>query len=605
MTTAYSKLCRFLCLAAASAVSASLGAQDLTKEITVDHEIVPQHRDAVMPRLLPSASLTPLKARPLEIVSTGVAVGVDPSEALMPPGALSDTLRRSSRRGYLSAGYFPVYNAGVAAGYRIVDTDPTRLSAWLQFDGFSYSRALRCRNSSASPSPTLSDNAVTAGIDFSHRFASDHILEARLAYLFRSLDTRLENIWQTPAINGNTHDDPDLIEGKRVNRAIARIGWKRLAATSLHASATYSFFGNSVASPEPSSVWLPLKDAGGNREHLFAFNAGITRRISETQSAGLDLSLSVVGNSRGYDIAPYALGRVPAYQLADPDGSYSHGLLTLRPAYSFGSGGFTAELAAKVELTFNSGKAFHIAPDVTIGWRPVGMLALQLHAGGGEWQNTAARVFAADPHTAPYMSYRNSHLPITADAAITVGPVKGFAIEISGAYAKANEWLMPALNGNAPMFRPVDISGYRWGVALTYSNSRWADARVSYEATPDNSYDRAWFEWTDRARRVVTASCTVRPVEPLSIDISWNLRTGRKIIDNLVELGSDPGSMTLAGDELSLSTASSFDLGANWNFSPSLSIFARGENLFARRWTLVSFLPSQGVHGLAGVTLRF
>lgn len=109
-------------------ISATATADDLTKEITVEKDIVVQEREAQKLSQLPQFNLPAIETKKLSWTDRGVAAPLTHDITLLPPAAYAASIAKSPYRGYIDAGYFPTFELGVSAGYRIIDNDATRLA---------------------------------------------------------------------------------------------------------------------------------------------------------------------------------------------------------------------------------------------------------------------------------------------------------------------------------------------------------------------------------------------------------------------------------------------------------------------------------------------
>lgn len=583
-------------------------AQELTKEITVDHDIVPEKREASKLSFLPVVELDPVKRAMLDIASKGVAIQPSPGISTLAPAAYGDTLATYPWRGYAAVGYLPTYNLGASAGYRFIDNDKTRLGAWLQFDGNSYNGSLPqlLNINEYKLKRKIKNNAVTFGASLHQSVSRNSFIEANLGYQLAKY-TSLGDVFS------------ENLPEKSVNRLNVDLAWTSRSNSLLTwVSGGYSLFANG-GDRNPYYEAPTYKFLNENR---VKFNAGAQLSTSELSKVMADASLSVIKNSCTRN--------------------NSHGLLSLKPAYRYSSSAIDATVGAKVELTFNSGKAFHVAPDINFVWRPLNVVGIQAHAGGGEWQNTQSSIAAITPYATPFYAFQNSHVPITLDARVAIGPFKGFSFELYGAYAVANDWLMPTVEyvgisdrysnssnldysdhftqvdhnfdnldgdlvwGTHLNFSPTKFRGGMFGAALAYNDSRWGNAKISYEMAPSKSngrYERGWYLWRDRAKNVMRAEIHATPLKPLAVDVAWELRTRRHSYDDFVAYGKE--HRFVAKIDQSLSTLANLNVGASWSFNQRLSIFARGENLLGRSYLLIGSMPAQGLHGLVGATYKF
>ena len=114
-------------------------AQDLHKDINVEQAITPTKRDASRISILPTVTLPPIQAATLNYSNKVVTTRVPNSFTTLDPVAWGDKLYTSPYRGYFNLGVgMPVLIGDISAGYRILDSDKTRLSIWGQYNGDLY-----------------------------------------------------------------------------------------------------------------------------------------------------------------------------------------------------------------------------------------------------------------------------------------------------------------------------------------------------------------------------------------------------------------------------------------------------------------------------------
>lgn len=561
-----------------ASAAATAGAQQLNKEITVEREVVPIQREATRLNFMPAISLPPLAMQRLSPSDRAITARVPAGITVLDPAAWADSIYVSPYRGYASIGFMPLYNAMLSAGYRIVDNSTTRVGAWLQYDGTAYSsrRILRFGGIDTQPGlkKYLRDHTGTVGVYASQRVGAASELSGVVDYTY----TRY---------NQPEYTDPYMLgvydwHYQSVNRLNADLDWKSSVndlGYGIRAGFSRFAFGSERDIPS-NAIVLPAE-----AENNFRVGADLTADFDGGSLAALDVDFSALHTS-------------PVLENVSDDmtKSYSTWLLRLHPSYAYRSGVFDIKLGASIDLTHNSGKAFHIAPDVKLAVNPSPMFAFEVSAGGGEWQNTLGSVYAIGRNIDSWSAYSNSHIPLTVDARLRIGPWSGFYGELSGGYARANDWLMPggaSRYGNLTFWRE-DVKGFRFGAALGYRWSSILDARVEWQ-TAKNDIDKGYYLWRDRARNVIDATVKVNPIEKLSVDLGFTLRTDRRIFTHW---DGGPGMIPL-GDVRNLS------LGATYRFTPSISIFVEGENLLDHRYSAVDYFESQGITGLAGASFKF
>ena len=172
-------------------------------------------------------------------------------------------------------------------------------------------------------------------------------------------------------------------------------------------------------------------------------------------------------------------------------------------------------------------------------------------------------------------------------------------------------WLPPAYKAEKGaedvgygVYDTVDLSAWHAGAAIGYDYRDVFSARVSYETAP-NDYDKSYYEWRDRAKHVVNANLSVRPIRPLLVTLDWEFRGGRRTYYlHSTESDGVLGSIVTPYSE-SLGCVSNLSLGASYTVTDRLTIFLNGQNLLNRRPDLIGFRPAQGTTAMIGASLKF
>ena len=86
---------------------------------------------------------------------------------------------------------------------------------------------------------------------------------------------------------------------------------------------------------------------------------------------------------------------------------------------------------------------------------------------------------------------------------------------------------------------------------------------------------------------MIDGMVTYSPIDKLDISVKYLMRAKRK-----------------AGNE-SLGAVNSANFCVKYRINDKVSVFLDGENLFNKRFHYIGGVPSQGITGLAGVTLKF
>ncbi len=588
---------QLIILAAAAMMPLAGMAQSLNKEITVERDIVPEQREATRIGFTPRVTLRPVTLKQLAYSETGVTARVPASISVLDPAAYADSIYMSPYRGYAAVGFMPRFNAALSLGYRIIDTERTRLGAWLQYDGKSYRHTISDYplgewGTGQEWTTDYKRNTATAAVDFRQLVGSRSAVDVDLDYTFARFNYDFAGGW-----NQNIN---------RLNAdALWSSGFNDLAYT---VGARFSRFAYVNSLPNLSDRLFEIEQGAGRpvRESNVDVNASLRADFDDHSLAALGVEFSSLSYNHNTFLSSPKTDLWSSYSdpqpyrpvLEDLPG-FSTWLLRFTPRYRYVSGIATVDLGVKIDLTHNAGKAFHIAPDVTLGLNPSSQFAITLRAGGGEVQNTLGSLYDVNPYMVSTYAYGNSHVPFTIDADITIGPFAGAYLNLFGGYAKANEWLMPASN-YLDWFVAEDVKGWHAGVAAGYKWRDAVEARVAFETASHSDSDPSsvYYLWRDRAKFAIDASVRVTPISPLDITLGYNLRSKRQVY-YVSTFSAESNTL------LELGSVSDLSAGASWRFNPQLSVFVKGENLLNHKYDLIGFIPAQGLTGLAGVSYKF
>ncbi len=567
----------------------SLQAQDLHKEITVEQEIVPTKRDASRIMVHPPVTLPPLKASGLTFSDRTVTTAVPRSITVLDPVAWGDRLYSSPYRGYvdLAAG-MPLFDAAVSAGYRILDDDRTRLSLWGQYDGAVYNRGRDLDGGRMK----WQDHTASVGLDLHRAVGNRSFVDAGVDYTYAT---------HKLAGRYSSYTNP----AGRLNAAVNF----RSSAAGLDYSVALKYRRFAFGKAKNLSVldsYVPVTDKTelpNVSENLFG--AVLTGAVStgDNSCAGLDVDASLLRTSSHY-------GFVPPIGMSDYEliSAKTMGLMTLTPYWMTRSDKVTFRVGADVDVAVKSGNAVRFSPDVTFAWSPTQVFGLELKAHGGSRFNTLSGLYDITPYLTGVAAYTElSRIPYAFDGKLTMGPFLGSFIELFGGYAKADGWLMGAAGSFYPgggVLYGVDLKGWHFGVAAGYDNGKRFAIRASWETAP-SEYNKAYYEWRDRAKHVVKANLKLRPVDRLLIEAVYEFRGGR------CEYAFNPEAVNVLGlpyhepVRQSLRAVSDLSVGVGYEVSDRLTLFARGENLMNRSWLYLGDRPVQGTHVLIGAGFKF
>lgn len=602
-------IARNIALTAVLAATVLSGAaQELHTEVEVRYNETPQLREINKIGMTPTISLPAERSVRMPYSTSDVRVGVPGSISTLEPAAYADTIYTSPYRGYAALGFMPMFNLGASAGYKFLDTDHTRLNAWMQYDGTAYKGTMM----PVSPADGESKGYVrrqtaTVGADLHQAVGRESFIDAGVDYTFARYNTPLF---------------PDILH-QNIHRFNASLLWT-LSHKDFHYGLGGEYGRFAYVNHQGYIAVGPTSGQGLNaygyptpmRENRFRFNGFFYGRFAGASSAGINVSLS--HNSYGQSYQPTYTGPDNGIGMT-PLRTDRLTTLSLHPFYRFDIDRFRLDLGLQVDLTFNAGKTFHIAPRAQATWIPSDFIKVYVKATGGTHANTLGSLYEVTPYAVPFQSFRDSEIPVETEVGVTIGGWHGFYAELSASYAIANDWLMPQLESTIidldqlqvsdrrmfTRFSAVDMKGYRLHGALGYNWKNIIDVNASVDIAPQKE-KRGYYLWRDRAKTVANARLRVTPIKPLDIELGWEYRGDRAVSTSATYIrGTVSPETTVETGMRSLGSVNNLSAGALYRITPQWSAFIRGENLMNRHSFLIGGMPAQGITGLIGATYKF
>lgn len=589
-------------IAAASLLPATAYSQALSKEITVDRDIVLTHREANRLTTLPKVTLPALDRPALSFANYTASSDITNDLETLPPVGYDIKIPSVPYRGYVMAGYLPLQRINLSAGFKIVDNRRTHLNTWLQYNRDQYKSryiapVIPILPMADLPSSRfdLKSNSVAVGADFSLATGKNSYLEAGASYNY--LRHRFPAI---PEI-GSSVIDFSHIGANQIDLSVDYRGKSK--TLNFHvggAISHFSYTGESMPQftynqPKPRETEGTV--SVGLSHVLSSFSVGVDADFTYSDGNG-DTRYNgfVPGTSMTGSTLPAA--QLPYTPVTDGHGT-AYGLLKLQPYVGFKAGAVRGTAGLGLDMTFNQGSVFHVSPQVNLAWTPVSQLTVGLKAIGGVVRNTLSRLYDLTPWQFTGMLYDNSYVPVDATLSLLAGPHRSLWGKVSVGFSSARGWLMPFYAGAATCWSPCDISGWRFEAAAGYSWRGIVDLEASVAMAPQKA-DRGYYMWHDRAGIVTDVSLALHPVRQLTVKGAWQLRALRHGSVMSTEMG-----MILLHSLYALDNVSDLSLSASWQFSPVFSVWAEGNNLLNRHCETFTPFTSQGRTAIVGVSWRF
>lgn len=564
--------------------SLSVKAQNLSTSLKGQRLVTPVEREAtrlsgVMPMIFDPVFQTPK----LTVAEYTSASKLTNNIIRLEPAAWLDTIAVTPWKGYASIGYFPAYNLGVSAGYRFINTDRTRLSGWFQFDGFSYKGDVTggsdLSDDTEKSRQSFSSNTATVGFDLDHRVdAKSHLrAKAGLSYAANSIPSY-----------GKDFKSPVLDLG------IGAGWWSSVGILGYHVDAAVDRFAFNADSKDLTDAFLAVD---GIKETRLQVGAG-----------------AVIGSKNSRHWGGLEVNTVFLFDAGSEDASScNRHLVHLLPYFGFGGEKFQGRLGVNIDFVDGESSKTNLSPEVLLNWTPNRFFALYAKAQGGTDLNTLRDYYNYCQFVNPFVGHTSSNVPLDLTVGFNIGPYKGFSFGLFGGYSHANLWqtditvfglfgkTFSSINNTLAY---TDLNAIRGGAEIKYDWRDIVSARVAAEVTPRfDQLDEGYYKWRDRANFDLTADITVKPIKPLSIGLSYNLRTGRHTFGYDMDGTVSPDVSNI--HELSLGRKQSLDAKASYKINEQFTVFVNVENILNQQYQLLYNIPSRAAHGLIGVSCQF
>ena len=530
---------------------ALLSAQEqLTKEIDVEREIVPELRAASRMEVFPVTvrpDIKPVSLTPGELTS---AADFAPLAQRYEPTWGGAAAEATPYRGYVDAGYFPVSDFGVAAGFAAIARRNTTLNIWANLNRRQYQDKLD------EDYPDYKTLDVTAAVAFSHRFSPKGALSLATDFGYSSFNHTLLHYDNTGVL-------ADPTQG--VTRWNLRGSWDGSA---------------------DNGLLYTVKLHGGIFNYSKALTGDEDAQRQTTFGAAVGASLPINGQSRfGMDITTdwqhlkvvWVSGNTPSLPWYTESKTFSVSRFT--PHYSFRNDKFDIRAGVSLNLITGNGTDIRIAPDVLVAYNPVAQFGAWFKATGGGVLNTLQSLYEVSRYMPPTAVNTASDLTTDSELGLRVGPFKGVVLQGGVAYANAKSWMVPDDERHCAN---EDLNSFKVFAAITASWRDYVSLTARYDHRLGSGYDRYWYTWRDNTRCALSASLAVRPIQGLEITAGYTGRFKRTY-----------------GDISSLSA------GATYRITAPLSVFAKFDNILNRTQYDVVGFQTPGFNGLFGVEYKF
>lgn len=581
---------------------AQSGDEELQKAIVVETDYQPELLKSTRLGTNPATLEEKQTKISLDYSDWAIPAKVDPLVVTQTVDDFAEKFKYSDKRGYATFGMGNYLNIVGNAGYRIVDKDNTQFGVWLQHNSTSGLTDGLYKNINEaykySRQYVIEDRV---GLDFSNVF-SKGVLTAETSYHFDRFNYYGAGL-RTP---GNTR--------QMVNEFNINALWRGKSVNDnqvdYYIGVGYNYFGNKFGFRNF------CYDTGffdeGLTENILNINGGAEFLLGGSDFAGADLAFQYLGYR---NLQGNVSGGI--YETTENIGGKSFGMLSVTPYYSHRTDNMNLRIGAHVDLSFDNGTFFRIAPDVRFDWEMSRMFSLYASATGGNEIHTFHNVAARNRYVNPSLMLPTSYTMVDAEAGLNFGLFKGFTITPFVGFAVVRDALVTAFtsadnNMNYPeptaatTYQAVDMNGAKMGLKTAYNYSDKVEFKAAYTFAPQGT--KSGYQLADnRPEHVVDAKLKVTPIRQLDLYVDYRFMGGRRVLNThyYPMMGSEQPATMMSETTIDLGTFSDLGFGAAYRFTDMFSAYCRLNNLLNRHQQLYYGMYAQRFNFLVGAAVNF
>ena len=605
------KMKRYALIAAVCslAMGATAQTQNLTKEITVEKDYVPVEHKATKQNALPKVQQNPADMNAtLTYSDWAMPANVPAKIPTMTPYGYQTNKQWSTNKGYADLGIGSQLNIVGSAGYRVLDNDSHRLALWLQhcssFLGKNSSPEVELPNKQKYNDNTIGANHTsqfyegTLSIDASLNFDNfNYYAVGKAAAPEEGM------LGYTGVVNNFSEDEMGM---QKWMQFLVSSGWQSRRNDRNYTYGIKGGFGYGGFSK--SGIQLPDYDNGA-KETSFFINLNAKYFIQDNLKVGADL---------GFDFASY--NTLPSFDFDtwkyNARKHSSLGVASVSPFLRYQRENLLLQLGVNFDIAINSGSTFNVSPNVKADYNFTPGVGIFLDLKGGTLINHLWQMKALNRYINPTMCYKTSDVPLDIEAGFNLGAWQGFSAKIFGGFASYNSYMMPQYTQaamipasvyeftevdmrSAVFYRGMKLSGWKAGAELGYKYRSLVDAKARFTYSPQND-DEGCILGLDRPEYVIDANIAICPIEPLRVNIGYEMRGNRAIYGTQIQNNGED-----YWEAYKLNNVMNLKLGASYRVMPNLTVFVNAENLMNKQWDWFIGHGAQKLNIMGGAGITF
>ncbi|GHU72882.1 hypothetical protein FACS189413_16600 [Bacteroidia bacterium] len=529
---------------------------NLQRELTLDKEYTPELRDADKLNQVPEVKTPEAPKTHAEYSNYTLDCNIPPYFQAMKAKNYFTDYKTSGKRGYLDLGIGTLFNFDGDAGYQILNSPENQLSVFAS----RRSSSSKVYYMQADENNTMKINDNLLGIDFWQKWKKLK-LSADAQYAYFGFNDYGYTLSSTP---------PDK---NRVNqRFLIHTGMESIHAERLTFKANLSY--SQLRQKHPV-------------ENILSY--GTENRIV----ADFDVFSEWLG----------IVGAVKSCQYQLPtSGTYFHdyadyATLSATPYVKFEGDVWDTQLGATFDWQVGEEKDFVVAPAIRFNWRPVDSFRIYLKATGGIKDNSNYINKLENRYSDPNYRTKDSKIPLDAVAGLSFSPLANLGVSFFIGNAWINDEHFFKDLPMRPQYDNVSLSKIGGSVRYDYQGFWDCSVDLQYNHWNMNRLSEAWH----KPAFIGNAAFGINiPHLPLRFDLNYHLEAGRKAYDVAGSFSSLSGVYNET-----MKNINDISLSANYILNPTVSFFAKANNLLFQKYDIWYGYPAQNFNFMAGASIKF
>jgi len=557
----------------------------MNRELILEKEYNPTIRDAVKISQFPELREPKASKSAVEFSNYTTPYDVRSKPVPLSPQAYLTDMNFSKYRGYLTGGISSLIDIDGDLGYRILDSDQDRLSAFLSHRSsacnVSYLQNVSYSQETGKQQFKINDN--WGGLNYMHDFGDIKFL-ADAKYTYSAFNYYGLTVG---TFNKSSNQVDRLLE------ACLGISSERRGEFDYKINIGYTNFQQKYGGSIGES---------GSKENRVLIDGDIRKMISS--SMGVDLS--------GF-IKTYSYSN--RFRILNKS-TTNYWTFSLKPSIYWEDININFLLGAKMEVEVGGRKKVVVSPAVRFNYYPSSWLLFYLLADGGRKDNSLYNLFYENRYVDPLIRVMDSRSPLDATAGVKFTPLSTMNVDIFGGYTimKDEHFFYPNMgtgsyfvdgvsmlsgNGMAPIYENANTLKLGTDIKYTFQDIYELEIKGVYyhrmiSADRNRNYAIPRRAWNKPDFEINLNGYYRLPGLPLRFDLSYLGAYGRKAIDS-----SNSLRVIKMNDIHDLSGK------VTYSFTPNFSVYVSSNNTLFSRYDLWWGYPAQGFNIMGGLSVLF